>query len=152
MESTNPFSGALNRTRRERKVVPAGIYQGVLIDVKTVQVKDKENPEAKKTKLLFAFHIDSHDVEVAQLFNISMADTSMLVKFLKSTFGDAFTPDIQASEERMWKFVQGLKGTDYNLVITFANGWNNIQTALPITKQVTKDEEPPAFPDDQIPF
>lgn len=151
MESTNPFSGALNRTKRERKVVPGGIYEGTLIDVKTVQVKDKENPEVKKTKLLLNFRIESHDVEVAQMFNISMADTSMLIKFLKSTFGDAFTPAIQASEDKMWAFLQGLKGTDYTLVITLANGWNNITTALPLAKKVAADEAPP-FPDDQIPF
>lgn len=152
MESTNPFSGALNRTRRERKVIPGGIYKGTLTDVKVVQVKDRENPEGpKKPKLLFAFHIDTHDVEVAQMFNISMADTSMLVKFLKATFGDAFTSEIQSSEERMWKFVQGLKGTEYNLGITLSNGWNNITTAFPITNH-TAQEEPPQFPDDQIPF
>lgn len=140
MESSNPFS-AVSRTRRERKLIEAGIYQGTLSDIKTVQVTDKATQE-KKTKIIFTFDLPEAQSEVSQFFNPSLADTSFIVKFLKTLAGPAFTPEIQADGEKMWAFIQGLKGQLFNVVVTQSNGYNNVQSAMPVRRK--KPEEPVA--------
>jgi len=150
----NPFSG-VTRTRSERKTIPAGIYGGTLREVKPIQVTDKKTQE-KVTKIIFSFYIATHDAEVSQFFRPSLSDNSHIVKFLKAVCGDALTPEIQGSSEKLWILVQSLVGKDYNLVITLTNGFNNVQTALPLAPQ-SPPLQPPTedvsftFSDD-IPF
>lgn len=131
MEQKNPFSKA----RRERKLIDAGIYLSTLIGVKVVQVTDKKTQE-KKDKIVFSFYVNEQDAEVSQFFTPSMSDNSHLVKFLKTACGDAFTPTIQGDRELMWKFIQGLEGHDYNIVVTLSDGWNNIQSAMRVKPKV----------------
>lgn len=152
----NPFNG-VSRSRKERKVIDAGIYHGVLTDVKTVQVTDKKTQE-KKTKILFVYGIPSEETELTAFFNPSLADTSWIVKFLKASCGSSFTPEIQGSSEKMWAFVRGLVGKEWNLVVTQANGYNNVQSAVPMKEKKAPTPPPPTedvtftFADDQIPF
>jgi hypothetical protein len=151
----NPFNG-MTRNRTERKVIDAGIYQGTLVTVKSIQVTDKKSNE-KKTKIIFSYYIASEDAEVAAFFNPSLADSSWIVKFLKAGFGSAFPAEAQSSGDKMWAFVQSLINKDYNLVVTQNNGYNNVQSAMPL-----KGTKPPApqsseelvfsFEDDKIPF
>jgi len=138
MEQKNPFS----RSKRERKVIDAGIYTATLTGVKTVQVNDKKNPGQKLDKILLSFYVDPLDTEVVQFFTPSLADTSHIVKFLKVACGDAFTPAIQADPEKMWTFVNGLVGKDFSIVVTLANGWNNIQSAMAMKKQKPVTPQP----------
>lgn len=152
----NPFSN-VSRNRKERKVIDAGIYQGTLTEVKSIQVTDKKTQE-KKTKILFCYYIPSEDAEVVSFFNPSLADNSWIVKFLKASCGSSFTAEVQSSGDKMWAFVQGLVNRDWNLVVTQSNGYNNVQSAMAI-----KEKKAPAPPkveddvtfslgDDQIPF
>lgn len=151
----NPFNG-VSRSRKERKTIDAGIYQGTLTEVKTVQVTDKKTQE-KKTKILFVYYVPTEDAELSAFFNPSLADTSWICKFLKASCGDSFTPEIQGSPEKMWAFVQSLVGRDWNLVVTLTNGYNNVQSALAIKKKAPAPTQPSedvtfAFADDNIPF
>jgi hypothetical protein len=151
----NPFNG-MTRNRTERKQIDAGIYQGTLVAVKSIQVTDKKTNE-KKTKIIFSYYIPSEDTEVAAFFNPSLADSSWIVKFLKAGLGSAFPSDAQASGDKMWAFVQSLVNKDYNLVVTLNNGYNNVQSAMPIKEKKPLASAPTeditfAFPDDQIPF
>ena len=158
MESKNPFS----RSRKERKLIDAGIYQAKLVVVKTVEVADKKNPGEKVTKIIFTFGIPDNGAEVTQFFTPSLADASHIVRFLKTACGSAFTPAIQADPEAMWKFVNGLVGSDFTIVVTESNGWNNVQSAMAAKKKteaksdspfpVASSEELFTFSDDQIPF
>ena len=151
----NPFNG-VSRSRKERKVIDAGIYHGILTDVKTVQVTDKKTQE-KKTKLLFVYAVPSEDAELTAFFNPSLADTSWIVKFLKASCGSSFTPEIQGSSEKMWAFIRGLVGKEWNLVVTQSNGYNNVQSAVPFKSSKAPAPAQPtedvtfAFQDD-IPF
>jgi hypothetical protein len=131
-QQKNPFS----RTRRERKVIDAGIYPASLVGVKVVQVTDKKTQE-KRDKVLFSFYVPGQDAEVAAFFTPSCADTAFIVKFLKTACGDAFTSAIQNDPDKMWQFVNGLVGRDFSIVVTQSNGWNNIQTAMLIKQQAT---------------
>jgi hypothetical protein len=151
MESSNPFSGAVSRTRKERKLIDAGIYRGTLTEVKSLQVTDKKTQE-KKTKVLFSFYVAEVDTEVVQFFNPSLADTSFIVKFLKTLAGAAFTPEIQGSADKMWAFVKALEGADFNLVVTLTNGYNNVQSAMPIRGKPVEGQVAVAFNDEDIPF
>jgi hypothetical protein len=149
----NPFAGITKR-RRERKVFQPGIYQGTLREVKSVQVEDKKTNE-KVTKLVFVYYIESEDAEIPAFFKPSLADASHIVKFLKASFGDKFTSEIQSSEEKIWAFIKGTIGQDYNLVVTLSNGWNNISNAMPLKSKVSPTTEVPGdikFSDDDIPF
>lgn len=151
----NPFSG-ITRTKRERKTIPASIYPGTLVQVKPIEVTDKKTNE-KVTKIIFTFSIPSQDAEVSQFFRPSLNDNSHIIKFLKATCGDALTPDIQSSSEKLWILVQSLVGKDYNLVVTLTNGFNNVQTAMPVVPPTPLQTQAPsedvtfAFSDD-IPF
>jgi hypothetical protein len=144
----------MTRTRRERKTIEPGIYLGNLREVKTIQVnKDGE----KKTKILFVYYIAAEDAEVVSFFNPSLADTSWLVKFLKSSCGNSFTAEHQATGDKMWAFIQSLVGRDWNLVVTLSNGYNNVQSAVPVKEKkatpVSETEDVTfTFNDDQIPF
>jgi hypothetical protein len=144
MEQKNPFS----RARRERKVIDAGIYQACLVGVKAVQVTDKKTNE-KRDKVVLSFYVDEKDAEVAAFFTPSCADTAFIVKFLKTACGDAFTPAIQNDPDLMWKFVNGLVGRDFSIVVTQSNGWNNIQTAM-MAKQQPKKVEPESLTEDDL--
>lgn len=148
----NPFKG-LNRSKRERVVIPAGIYTAQLSSVKTVKVTDKKTGE-KRDKLLFAFQVPDQG-EVCAFFWPSHADTSHLCKFLKIIGGGGFTPAIQADAEKMWQFIQELTFKDYQIVVTLSNGWNNIETALPVKTQPAprvSEDITIDFSNDEIPF
>ncbi len=144
----NPFNG-VSRSRKERKVIDAGIYQGTLAEVKTVQVTDKKTQE-KKTKILFVYQVPAEEAELTAFFNPSLADTSWIVKFLKASCGSSFTPEIQGSADKMWSFVQGLVGKDWTLVVTESNGYNNVQSALPVKEK--KAPAPLPQPTEDVPF
>ena len=148
----NPFKG-INRARKERIVIPAGIYTAHLSSVKTVKVTDKKTGE-KRDKLLFSFQVPEKG-EVCAFFWPSHADTSHLIKFLKTVGGGSLTPAIQADPDKMWQFVQDLCWKDYQIVVTLTNGWNNIETALPVaTKPAPRASEDITvdFSNDEIPF
>lgn len=144
MEQKNPFS----RSKRERKVIDAGIYPATLVNVKVVQVTDKKTQE-KRDKILLSFFVPEKDAEVAAFFTPSCADTSFIVKFLKTACGDAFTPAIQSDPDKMWTFVNGLQGKDFSIVVTQSNGWNNIQTAMMI-KKATPATAPTSLTEDDL--
>jgi hypothetical protein len=146
MEQKNPFS----KSRKERKVIDAGIYPATLVTVKTVQVTDKKTNE-KRDKLLFSFYVPEKDAEIAAFFWPSCTDNAHIVKFLKATCGDAFTPAIQSDPEKMWQFINGLVGKDFSIVVTLSNGWNNITAAM-IAKQATPQPkvEPEALTDEDL--
>lgn len=149
MEQKNPFSS----NKRERKLIEAGIYPATLTTVKVVQVTDKKTQE-KRDKIILGFFVEEHDAEVSQFFTPSMADTSHLVKFLKTACGSAFTPEIQNDRDKAWKFIQALSGGDYTIVVTQSNGWNNVQSAMakkPTAKPTPLNEDD-FFRDDSIPF
>ncbi|MEY4700292.1 MAG: hypothetical protein RL326_479 [Pseudomonadota bacterium] len=152
----NPFNG-VSRSRKERKLIDAGIYHAVLSDVKTVQVTDKKTQE-KKTKILFVYAIPGEETELTAFFNPSLADTSWIVKYLKASCGNSFTPEIQGSSDKMWAFIRGLVGKEWNLVVTQSNGYNNVQSAVPVKEKKAPAPVGPAqdvtfsFADDQIPF
>lgn len=145
METKNPFS----RARKERKLVDAGIYPSTLMEVKVVQVTDKKTQE-KRDKILLNFYMHQPDSEIAAFFTPSCADTAYIVKFLKAACGDAFTPAIQSDPEKMWAFVNSLKGRDFSIVVTQSNGWNNISTAIMAKKQEVKQPEPEALTDEDL--
>jgi hypothetical protein len=146
MEQRNPFS----RARKERKVIDAGIYPASLAAVKSVQVTDKKTNE-KRDKLLFSFYVPDKDAEVAAFFWPSCTDSSHIVKFLKATCGDAFTPAIQSDPDKMWQFINGLVGRDFSIVVTLSNGWNNI-TAAVMAKQTAQQAktQPEALTEDDL--
>jgi hypothetical protein len=148
MESSNPFS-AVTRTRRERKLIDAGIYEGTLADIKTVQVTDKATQE-KKIKIIFVFALPEADTEISQFFNPSLADTSHIVKFLKTLGGASFTPEIQGSADKMWSFCQGLRGQQFNVVVTQSNGYNNVQSAMPVRRKKPEPEVSVALTDEDL--
>jgi hypothetical protein len=146
----NPFS--TSKTRKEKKLIPAGIYPSTLTEVKVVQVKAKDSDE-KKPKLLFNFFIAEQDVEVGAWFWPSLSDGSHLVQFLKVVGGDDFSADIQSSRDSMWDYVQSLAGADYNLVVTNSNGYNNVASAVPVKVQGAPAKASVAVTvDDDIPF
>lgn len=147
----NPFS--TSKTRKEKKLIPAGIYPSTLTEVKVVQVKQKDSDE-KKPKLLFNFAIAEHDTEVGAWFWPSLSDKSHLVQFLKVVGGDDFTPEIQSSRDSMWDYVQSLQGENYNVVVTNSNGYNNIASAVPVkVKPAPAAKASVAITvDDDIPF
>lgn len=157
----NPFSG-VSRHRKERKVIDPGIYVGTLLDVKSVQVTDKKTQE-KKTKVILSYYIPSEDAEIPAFFNPSINEASFIVKFLKASMGSAFTAEAQSSGDAIWAFIQSLVGKDYHLVVTQSDGWNNVQSAIPIKGKLPPAPAPaPAlapqedltfsFNDDSIPF
>ena len=152
MEQKNPFS----RSRRERKVIDAGIYEATLVQVKVVQVTDKKTQE-KRDKILFSFYVPEKDAEIAAFFTPSCADTAHIVKFLRTACGDAFTSAIQSDPDKMWEFVNSLQDRDFQIVVTLSNGWNNVQSAMaakkkPSLAKPTALTEDDLFADDQIPF
>jgi hypothetical protein len=144
----NPFSTSSSK-RKEKKLIPAGIYPSTLTEVKVVQVTHKESGE-KKPKLLFNFAIPEADAEVAAWFWPSLSDKSHLVQFLKVVGGDDFTPEIQGSRDTMWNYIQSLQGEKYNLVVTNSNGYNNIASAVPVRVKGAPAPKPVDL--DDIPF
>lgn len=135
MDSSNPFSG-LTRSRSERKLIDRGIYESELSSVKSVQVTDKKTQE-KRTKVVFTFKLDSGS-EVSQFFSPSMSDLSHLVKFLKTIGGDGFTPEIQNNADSLWQYCKGLEGQRFQIVVTVNNGYNNIDSAMPMKPAKTE--------------
>jgi hypothetical protein len=133
---------------KEKKVIDAGIYNARLTTVKVVQVKDKTTGE-KRDKILLAFHVADKDAEVAAFFTPSCADASHIVKFLKASCGDEFTPAIQNDADKMWSFVQQLQGQDFQIVVVKNGQWNNITTAIKAKK---KDPEPQLTEEDLFAF
>jgi hypothetical protein len=149
----NPFSSS-SKTRKEKKLIPAGIYPSTLTEVKVVQVTHKETGE-KRPKLLFNFFVAEEDAEVGAWFWPSLSEKSHLVQFLRVVGGDDFTPGIQSSRDSMWDYVQGLAGADYNIVVTNSNGYNNIASAVPVKVKgapVVKQQSVAITVDDDIPF
>ncbi len=146
----NPFNG-LTRNRKEKKLISAGIYQGTLVEVKSVQVTDKATQE-KKTKLVFAFAIPQEDTEISAWFNPSLSDMSSIVKFLKAACGSAFTSELQQDSQKMWQFVQSLVNRDFTLVVALNGNYNNIASALIGKEKPQAEAETFTFEDDSIPF
>lgn len=145
MDQTNPFSRSRSGGMKERKTIDAGIYPATLTTVKVVQVKDKTTGE-KRDKILLAFLVPDQDTEVAAFFTPSCADASHIVKFLKASCGDEFTPAIQNDENKMWAFVQALQGQDFQIVVVKNGQWNNITTAIKSKKKVAE----PQFTEDDL--
>ena len=146
----NPFSN-VTRNRKEKKLIDAGIYQGELIEVKSVQVTDKQTQE-KKTKLVFTFAIPQEDTEISAWFNPSLSDMSSIVKFLKASCGSMFTADLQQSPQKMWEFVQSLVNRDFTLIVALNGSYNNIASALIAKQKPQVEAETFTFDDDKIPF
>ena len=146
----NPFSG-VNRSRKERKLIDAGIYVGALLEAKSVQVTDKKTQE-KKTKVILSYYIPDEDAEIAAFFNPSINEASFIVKFLKAGMGSAFTAEAQSSGDAIWAFIQSLVGKDYNLVVTQTNGWNNVQSAIPLKGKKAVAQAPLLAPVEDVTF
>lgn len=151
MEQTNPFSRSRSGGMKERKVIDAGIYNAKLTTVKVVQVKDKTSGE-KRDKILLAFVVPDKDAEIAAFFTPSCADASHVVKFLKASCGDEFTPAIQNDPDKMWAFVQQLQGQEFQIVVVKNGQWNNITTAIKAKKKepVITEEDLFSFADDAV--
>lgn len=146
----NPFSTS-SKPRKEKKLIPAGIYASTLEEVKVVQVTHKETGE-KRPKLLFNFSIPEADTEVGAWFWPSLSEKSHLVPFLRVIGGDSFTPEIQNSRDSMWEYVQSLQGEQFNVVVTNSNGYNNIASAVPVKVKAAPAPKPTALDTDDIPF
>jgi len=146
----NPFSG-MTRSRKEKRLIEAGIYQGSLVEVKSVQVTDKTTQE-KKTKIVFAFAVPQEDTEISAWFNPSLNDKAQIVKFLKAACGSSFTADIQNNPQKMWEFVQSLVNRQFSLVVSLNDNYNNITSALIIKEKPQAELETFTFSDDNIPF
>lgn len=144
MDQKNPFSSS----RKERKLIDAGIYPASLMGVKVVQITDKKTQE-KRDKVLLNFYVPEKDAELAAFFTPSCADSSYIVKFLKTACGDAFTSAIQSDPEKIWQFIRELVNRDFSIVVTQANGWNNIQTAM-LIKQQPKKATPEVLTEDDL--
>lgn len=145
MDQTNPFSRSRSGGVKERKTIDAGIYNASLTTVKVVQVKDKTTGE-KRDKILLAFLVPDQDTEVAAFFTPSCADASHIVKFLKASCGDEFTPAIQNDADKMWAFVKQLQGQDFQIVVVKNGQWNNITTAIKAKKKAVE----PQFTEDDL--
>lgn len=146
----NPFN-SVTRMRKERKLIEQGIYQGTLTEVKSVQVTDKKTDE-KKTKIVFSYQIPQEDTEIPIWFNPSLNDSSWIIKFLRASCGNLFTPEIQGSPEKIWAFCQSLVGKDFTLVVSLNNGFNNISSALLAKQKPVIENQGTVFSDDDIPF
>jgi hypothetical protein len=133
--------------------VPELIRLKVVIKPDSIMVETADDGDLtgwqEATRILAA-----KDAEIAAFFTPSCADASHIVKFLKASCGDEFTPAIQNDNDKMWAFVNGLQGQDFQIVVVKNGQWNNITTAIKAKKktpepQITEDDLF-AFTDDTV--
>ena len=145
MES-NPFNN-VTYTKKERVVVPAGVYSALLKSVTPKQVLDKTTGE-KVWKLIFEFGIPDVNAEISEWFKISQHEKSNLVKMVKTMGG--LTEDIRADKDAMWGLIKSKVGNFFTIMVTEDNGWNHVTAATP---QKSVKVTPKAIEvDDDIPF
>lgn len=150
----NPFSG-LTYTKKERKTIPAGVYQAELTQIKKYTYTDKKDNE-QKTKILFIFKVPTTDSDLTTGYFPSLKNNSKFYGWVNMLTSGTIPESGWASYEALWKHLSAVVNTTFTLQVTVNGEYNNILAAMPavLPKAPVQKAAPdmPVSEEDDIPF
>jgi hypothetical protein len=139
------------KTVRKRVLLAPGYYTAVFSELITKKGKDKEGKEVDKIIFIFECEGKGGTGKVFKYVYPGTNANSKFVQTLRQLAPDLYKDELEGDADGLWDFAKGLIGRSYKAFVSQNEGWNNIESLMPLVIEEEEAAAPPPVQDD-IPF